>query len=196
MSKDCRFYVAQTYETSDKRSITMGVLKGIKVVDVTIWAFVPCAGAVLAHWGVDVIMVDVIMIEHPRNADPMRSGFGSPPGSPTSIGFRHYNLGRLDITLGLTTDDDCKILYKLVESADVFLTSYLTATRKTLMMDVDDIRAVHPKIIYAKGTGRGPRGPEAKRAATTAYLMGPRLAGGLCRHCRRHRMVSRDDSPW
>ena len=33
----------------------MQILKGIKVIDVTMWAFVPAAGGVMAHWGAEVI---------------------------------------------------------------------------------------------------------------------------------------------
>jgi crotonobetainyl-CoA:carnitine CoA-transferase CaiB-like acyl-CoA transferase len=67
------------------------------------------------------------------------------------------------MALDLATDDGRAILYKLVKDADVFLTSYLPKTRKKLKFDVDDIRAVNPGIIYARGTGQGPRGPEAER---------------------------------
>lgn len=135
----------------------MEVLKGIKVIDVTMWAFVPAAGAVLAHWG-----ADVIKIEHPRNPDPMRAGYRARPG-PKSLGFRHYNRGKRGITLDLATDEGRDILYRLARTADVFLTSFLTENRKKLRFDIEDIRAVNPNIIYVKGTGRGPRGPDAER---------------------------------
>ena len=45
----------------------------------------------------------------------------------------------------------------------MFLTSYLPETRKKLRIDVEDIRRVNPGIIYVRGTGQGPRGPEAER---------------------------------
>ncbi|MFI5053718.1 MAG: CoA transferase, partial [Acidimicrobiia bacterium] len=43
----------------------MNVLDGIKVVDVTAWAFVPAAGGVLAHWGADVVKVESPMAPDP-----------------------------------------------------------------------------------------------------------------------------------
>ena len=46
----------------------VNVLEGIKVVDITAWAFVPAAGGVLAHWGADVIKV-----ERPGVGDDTRS---------------------------------------------------------------------------------------------------------------------------
>jgi crotonobetainyl-CoA:carnitine CoA-transferase CaiB-like acyl-CoA transferase len=45
----------------------------------------------------------------------------------------------------------------------VFLTSYLAPTRRKLGIDVEHIRKVNPKIIYARGSGHGPKGPDADR---------------------------------
>jgi len=63
----------------------MQILKGIKVIDVTMWAFVPAAGGVMAHWGADVIKV-----ENPRMPDPMRTMGGTPEPGGASDQFKHY----------------------------------------------------------------------------------------------------------
>jgi crotonobetainyl-CoA:carnitine CoA-transferase CaiB-like acyl-CoA transferase len=52
---------------------------------------------------------------------------------------------------------------KAAETADVFLTSYLPPTRLQLGIDIDDIRAVNPSIVYASGTGQGAMGEEAEK---------------------------------
>jgi crotonobetainyl-CoA:carnitine CoA-transferase CaiB-like acyl-CoA transferase len=133
----------------------MDVLNGIRVLDVTAWLFVPSAGAVLSHWGAEVIKV-----EPTRAPDPMRHSAG--PAGTASM-FDHYNRGKRGIAIDLTQEQGRQILYQLVRRADVFLTSYLTETRQKLKIDVPDIRAHNRSIIYAKGTGRGPRGPLAER---------------------------------
>jgi crotonobetainyl-CoA:carnitine CoA-transferase CaiB-like acyl-CoA transferase len=133
----------------------MDLLKGIRVLDVTAWLFVPSAGAVLSHWGAEVIKV-----EPTRVPDPMRHAAG--PAQTASI-FDHYNRGKRGIAIDLTHEQGRELLYKLVWRADVFLTSYLTETRQKLKIDVPDIRAHNRNIIYAKGTGRGPKGPFAER---------------------------------
>jgi len=51
----------------------------------------------------------------------------------------------------------------LVESADVFLTNFRPQARTKLKIDVEDIRAVNPDIIYVRGSANGQRGPESKR---------------------------------
>ena len=45
----------------------------------------------------------------------------------------------------------------------MFLTSFLPSARRKFGIDVDDIRAVNPRIIYARGSALGPRGVEADR---------------------------------
>jgi crotonobetainyl-CoA:carnitine CoA-transferase CaiB-like acyl-CoA transferase len=136
----------------------MRILQGFKVVDVTAWAFVPAAGGVLAHWGADVIKV-----ESPKGPDPMRTLGGSlEPGGAAHM-FKHYSRGKRSIAIDLSTDEGRELVYKLAAEADVFLTSYLAPTRRKLGIDVDDIRKVNPKIIYARGSGHGPKGPDADR---------------------------------
>jgi crotonobetainyl-CoA:carnitine CoA-transferase CaiB-like acyl-CoA transferase len=136
----------------------MDVMQGIRVVDLTMWAFVPSAGGVLAHWGADVIKV-----ESPKAPDPMRLLGGTLEPGGASWFFKHYSRGKRAIILDLTSEDGREALYRLVETADVFLTSYLPETRKKLKIDIDDIRSRNPQIVYVRGTGQGPRGPEAAR---------------------------------
>jgi crotonobetainyl-CoA:carnitine CoA-transferase CaiB-like acyl-CoA transferase len=136
----------------------MEILKGFKVVDVTAWAFVPAAGGVLAHWGADVIKV-----ESPSGPDPMRTLGGSlEPGGAAHM-FKHYSRGKRSIAIDLSTQEGRELVYQLAAEADVFLTSYLAPTRRKLGIDVEDIRKVNPNIIYARGSGHGPKGPDADR---------------------------------
>jgi crotonobetainyl-CoA:carnitine CoA-transferase CaiB-like acyl-CoA transferase len=137
-----------------------GPLTGVKVVEVAAYVFVPMAGAVLADLGADVIKVE------PRRGDPMRGTTNANTAAQTLDGRRDPNLlaemsnrGKRSIALDLATPDGRAVLYRLVEHADVFTTSYLDTTRRNLGVDIDDIRAVNPRIIYARGNGWGSRGP-------------------------------------
>jgi crotonobetainyl-CoA:carnitine CoA-transferase CaiB-like acyl-CoA transferase len=135
------------------------VLEGVKVLEVSSWAFVPSAGAVLADWGADVVKVE------PPTGDPIRGlvhagvGGGAGPSFPWEI----WNRGKRSIALDLKHPEARAIALKAAESADVFLTSYLPPTRRRLGLDIDDIRAVNPSIVYACGTGQGARGEEAEK---------------------------------
>jgi crotonobetainyl-CoA:carnitine CoA-transferase CaiB-like acyl-CoA transferase len=133
-------------------------MEGLRVIEVAAWTFVPAAGAVLADWG-----ADVIKIEHPVGGDPQRNlaAGGLIPNSNVNFIIEVPNRGKRSVGIDLGTDEGRDLLYKLVADADVFLTNFLPETRRRLRIDVDDIRSVNPKIIYARGSGHGPKGPDA-----------------------------------
>src|SRR5215469_12271662 len=136
-------------------------LKGIRIVEVAQWWFVPSAGAVLADWG-----ADVIKIEHPVTGDPQRGLVTSglfPPTGGVNFMMEQSNRGKRSVGIDLANPAGRDTLLRLVESADVFLTNFLPAARRKLRIDVDDIRAVNPRIVYARGSALGPRGSEAER---------------------------------
>jgi crotonobetainyl-CoA:carnitine CoA-transferase CaiB-like acyl-CoA transferase len=137
----------------------------VRVLEVASWIFVPAAGAVLADWGADVIKV-----EHPVFGDPQRglltmsiTGTAAPP--PVNFMTELPNRGKRSVGLDLATDAGRELLYRIAETSDVFLTNFLPDTRQRLQIDVEHLRACNPNIIYARGTGQGSRGPDAKRGA-------------------------------
>src|SRR5579875_921741 len=138
------------------------VMQGVRVLEVAAWTFVPAAGAVLADWGADVIKV-----EHPNGGDPQRGliSSGIIPGGPGAVNYiiEQPNRGKRSIGLDISTDEGREILYKLAATSDVFLTSFLPSARQKLKIDVEHIRAHNPRIVYVRGSGQGPNGPEADR---------------------------------
>src|SRR3970282_91488 len=96
------------------------VRAGIRVVEVATWTFVPISGAVLSEWG-----ADVIKIEHPTTGDPQRGLVSSglvPGGEGVTFMFEVPNRGKRSVGLDLSTDAGRELLYRLVETADVFVT--------------------------------------------------------------------------
>jgi crotonobetainyl-CoA:carnitine CoA-transferase CaiB-like acyl-CoA transferase len=137
------------------------VLAGIRVVEVASWTFVPISGAVLAEWG-----AEVIKIEHPESGDPQRGlvSSGLVPGADgVNFMFEIPNRGKRSVGLDISTDAGRELLYRLVERADVFVTNYLPDVRKRLGIDVEEIRARNPNVIYVRGTGQGTKGPDAEK---------------------------------
>jgi crotonobetainyl-CoA:carnitine CoA-transferase CaiB-like acyl-CoA transferase len=136
-------------------------LEGIRVLEVAMYGFVPTAGAVLAEWGADVTKV-----EHAVTGDPQRGlrqvGALVVDGEPNP-NVDNANRGKRSIGLDMSVPVGREVLYDLARSSDVFLTSFLPQARTKLGIDVDDIRAVNPAIIYARGSAFGPRGPEADK---------------------------------
>ncbi len=96
------------------------------------------------------------------------------------MSFKNYNRGKRAVAIDLTSDDGRAILYRLVEDADVFLTSYLPGDPKKLKVDVEDIRAPQPAHHLRKGTGYGPRGPGGGTPRLRRRgLVGPGFLGRL-----------------
>jgi crotonobetainyl-CoA:carnitine CoA-transferase CaiB-like acyl-CoA transferase len=137
-------------------------MQGVRVVEVATWTFVPAAGAVLADWGADVIKV-----EHPEKGDPQRGLVSSGIVPGLSAGADHLlevpNRGKRSVGIDIAQPEGRALLDRLLETADVFLTNFLPATIAKLRLGPDDVRAVNPRIIYARGTGQGPKGPDAAR---------------------------------
>jgi crotonobetainyl-CoA:carnitine CoA-transferase CaiB-like acyl-CoA transferase len=132
-------------------------LEGVRVVEVSMWAFVPSAGAVLADWGAEVIKVEA------PSGDPIRAlTFGGvTKAGDVAPSWEMFNRNKRGIALDLDHPTGQAIVHELAASAGVFLTSLLPAARGKLRIDEETIRAVNPQIIYASGTGQGARGPEA-----------------------------------
>ena len=139
------------------------VMQGVRVLEVAEHTFVPAASALLADWG-----AEVIKIEHVERGDAMRglasSGTVSLGGS-VHVLLEHSNRGKQSIGLDLTSEDGLEVLGKLAATCDVFLTNKLPSVRTKLRVDVDDIRAHNPDIIYVRGTGQGERGPDADKGS-------------------------------
>jgi len=137
------------------------VMKGVRVLEVADYTFVPAASAILADWG-----ADVIKIEHHERGDALR-GLGS-TGVMDMTGDvhvinEHSNRGKRSLGLNLQSEEGLNVLYKLVASCDIFLTNKLPDLLKKLKIDVEDLRKHNPKLIYVRGTAFGPRGPDADK---------------------------------
>src|SRR5580704_8112705 len=142
------------------------IMQGVRILEVAEHTFVPAASALLSDWG-----AEVIKIEHVERGDAMRglasSGLNIVP-KDVHVLLEHSNRGKKSLALDLTSDDGLDILYRLAGTSDVFLTNKLPSIRTKLHIDVEDIRAHNPGIIYVRGTGQGERGPDADKGSYDA----------------------------
>jgi len=144
-------------------------MEGVRVLEVAQFTFVPAAGAVLADWGADVIKV-----EHAERGDAQRGlvqlrGLDTASeGTSFSPIMEGPNRGKRSIGLALEKPGARRVLEELVRSSDVFLTNFLPRARRKLRIDVEDIRAINPDIIYVRGSGFGGRGPDADKGGYDA----------------------------
>lgn len=162
------------------------VLKGVRVLEVAQFTFVPAAGAVLTDWG-----ADVIKIEHPVRGDAQRGltmlqRLAVNPQRSTLM--HHPNRGKRSVGVDLNSPEGQALIYEMVKSCDVFLTNYLPSQRRKLKIDVEDLRKHNPKLIYARGSAHGDKGPDREKGGfdSTAFwarggsaaLVTPKELGG------------------
>ncbi|MGX1809201.1 CaiB/BaiF CoA transferase family protein [Nocardia sp. NPDC055321] len=139
------------------------LLSGIKVVELASWTYVPSAGAALSDWG-----ADVIKIEDTHGGDPCRNlVVGGLDGTGTAVQANFMmeigNHGKRSIGVDIKSEDGRRILGKLIEQADVFLTNWLPAVLERADLSVERIREFNPRVIIARGSGHGSRGPDRDR---------------------------------
>jgi crotonobetainyl-CoA:carnitine CoA-transferase CaiB-like acyl-CoA transferase len=156
------------------------VMSGVRVLEVASHVFVPIAGSVLAEWG-----ATVLKIEHPVTGDAYRgvvtSGLLHQTHNGVIPAFQKANRGKRSVGIDLKTEAGREILYRLAKDSDVFLTNMRGPARRRIHIDVDDIRKHNPSIIYVRGTGFGPQGPESSRGGfdSAAYFARSGIASSL-----------------
>ena len=145
------------------------VMKGVRMLEVAQFTFVPAAGAVLTDWG-----ADVIKIEHPVRGDAQR---GIKELQRFALDQRrnalmqHPNRGKRSVGIDISTPEGQELIYEIAKACDSFLTNYLPSIRQKLKIDVEHLRAANPNIIYVRGSAFGEKGPERDKGGfdSTAY---------------------------
>jgi len=127
-------------------------LRGLKVVEISVYAQGPIAGLVLASMGAEVIKIEAV-----GHGDPFRSYLGM-YGVQLDDDGRHWifsavNRGKRCIALDVASDAGRPVFHRLVEEADVFVTNLRPASLRRLGADADTLLAVNPRLVYARGAG-------------------------------------------
>jgi crotonobetainyl-CoA:carnitine CoA-transferase CaiB-like acyl-CoA transferase len=120
----------------------MGVMDGIKVVEVAEHGFVPSAAAILADWGADVVKVER------ATGDPLRAIMGAGFVADTgdfNFPFEQFNRNKRGVSLDLRSADGRAALDRLIVWADVFITNFLPSARTKLRIEPEDVWAVNPR---------------------------------------------------
>jgi len=135
------------------------IFDGLKVIDCASFIAGPAAATVMSDFG-----AEVIKIEPPGMGDPYRRrGTPAPGRPPLNPGFFFDARNKRSLALDLRQEAGRKILYRLVESADVFITNYPPPVRERLKITYADLQHLNDRLIYASFTGYGETGPEASK---------------------------------
>ena len=137
-----------------------GPLKGIRVLDWTMWQFGPVSTSMMGDMGADVIKIEAL------DGDSGRALIQASTVKPTMMGgrnsyFEACNRNKRGISVDLKTPEGREIIHKLVESADVFVQNFRKGVAERLGLDYKTLREINPMLIYGSGSGYGPEGPDA-----------------------------------
>ena len=87
-----------------------------------------------------------------------------PTGKDCNPFYTAYNANKRGLSLNLKSDEGKAVLYKLLESADVFVSSYRTGALRRLGLDYDSLSKKFPHLIWAQINGFGDFGPAKDNA--------------------------------
>lgn len=136
-------------------------LQGVKVIDLTYFVAGPGTAKIMADWGADVIKVE------PSFGDPGR-GTGGTMSAPTKKDcnpwYSAYNANKRGLSLNLKEPEGLAVLNKLLETADVFVSSYRTGALRRLGLDYESLHKKFPGLIWAQINGFGDFGPAKDNA--------------------------------
>jgi crotonobetainyl-CoA:carnitine CoA-transferase CaiB-like acyl-CoA transferase len=134
-------------EATDKETM-MGVLDGIKILEL---ARVPPAempGMMFADVGADVLKIET---PDPHRDDSLEA--------QRREAFAFVNRNKRSLALNLKAPEGQAIFKKLAAEADVIVEGFRPGVMKRLGADYETIRALNPRIVYCSLSGFGQDGP-------------------------------------
>ena len=141
----------------------MGVLDGIRIIEMGAIGPVPFAGMLLSDMGADVIRVDRLT----------PSGLGMPRETRFNITGR----GRPSIAIDLKSPEGREVLLELVAKADALIEGFRPGVMERLGVGPKEALAANSKLVFGRMTGLGQTGPMAQAVGHDLNYLG--LTGAL-----------------
>jgi alpha-methylacyl-CoA racemase len=141
----------------------MGILSGIRIIEIAGIGPAPFCGMLLADMGADVILVE-------------RAAGKS--GDPLDLGEKNVtNRGKRSLALDLKDPQAIAALLTLIEGADALIEGMRPGVMERLGLGPEVCQARNPQLVYGRMTGWGQDGPLAKAAGHDINYIG--LSGAL-----------------
>jgi crotonobetainyl-CoA:carnitine CoA-transferase CaiB-like acyl-CoA transferase len=137
----------------------MGVLAGVRVIDLTRVLGGPYCTQTLGDHGADIIKVE------PPTGDETREW--GPPFEKDDAGrilssayFKGVNRNKRCVALDLRTKEGRAVLFRFLEHADVLIENFKTGTLEKWGLGYEDVlKPRYPRLIHCRITGFGADGP-------------------------------------
>ncbi len=131
-----------------------GPLDGVRVVDISSSYAAPTTSMYLADMGADVVKIE------PVRGDDAR-GWGPPFLNGEAAWFLSVNRNKRSLCLDLRSDEGRKLLFELLEGADVFIENINPAKLEKHGLGIADLRERFPQLVICAFSGFGLDGPDA-----------------------------------
>ncbi len=138
-------------------------LRGVRVVDFSMFVPGPFATAIFADLGAEVIKV-----EPPR---------GDPGRAYVPVQFNTENRNKRSLAVDLKRKDSADLVEKLVKRADIVIEGFRPGVARRLGIDYEKLKTHNPEIIYCSISGYGQTGPWRERPGHDVNYVA--AAGGL-----------------
>lgn len=138
----------------------MGVLEGVRILEIAGLGPGPFCGMLLADMGADVIVVERPLV-------------GAKPARPADI----VNRGKRSIVLDMKSPAAVDIVLRLIDDADALIEGMRPGVMERLGLGPDICLARRPSLVYGRMTGWGQHGPLAQAAGHDSNFTG--LSGAL-----------------
>lgn len=131
-----------------------GPLHGVRVIDISSSYAAPTTSMYLADMGADVIKIE------PLRGDDAR-GWGPPFLNGEAAWFLSVNRNKRSMCLDIRGEEGRKVLFQLLESADVFIENLNPVKLDKHGLGLDDLRERFPQLVICAFSGFGLTGPDA-----------------------------------
>jgi crotonobetainyl-CoA:carnitine CoA-transferase CaiB-like acyl-CoA transferase len=141
-------------------------LSGVRVLDLSRVLAGPLCGMTLGDLGADVIKV-----EHPVRGDDTRD-WGTRIGKTETAYYNSMNRNKRSIALDLATTEGQALARELALQCDVVIQNFKFGGVEKMGLGYEQLKAVHPRIVYCSISGYDRTGPEAARPGYDLVVQG------------------------
>ena len=135
---------------------TLGLLTGLKMLDLSRLLPGPYCSLLLADLGMEVLKV-----EDSEQGDYFRKM--GPVKNQESVYFLALNRNKKSMTLNLKMEEGKEIFYKLIETYDIVLEGFRPGVIDRLGMGYQELKKRNPRVIFCALSGYGQDGPYRER---------------------------------
>src|SRR5919107_6207654 len=141
-----------TSEGDGARALGDGPLTGLRVIEFGQLLAGPYVGTLLGDFG-----ADVVKIEAPGAGDAMRD-WGRLRHNDHSLWWSILARNKRSVALNLREAEGQRIAAELCATADIVLENFRPGTMEKWRLGPEDVHAVNPRCVYARGSGYGQTG--------------------------------------